>query len=317
MTSALSVKSVVKEYHTKMGSSTALNGISFEIEKGEFFGYLGPNGAGKTTTIKLATGLATPTSGSIRVFGHDVVNEYQQARMKIGLAAQDFNFDIFSTVYETLKYQGGYYGMKGHALENRIEDLLKEFNLKEKRDERVMRLSGGMKRRLQLCKALIHNPELLIMDEPTAGVDVELRRALWRYLERINKNGTSILLTTHYIEEAEKLCDRIGIVYKGKIVEMDDTEKLIQKMSKQKVVLKLSENNVKLPKTIAKNAFEYNESERVITIACEDVQAQLPAILEDLTKHKIKIENVEILKSNLEDIYVNLTGGDHGSLDRI
>ena len=164
---------------------------------------------------------------------------------------------------------------------------------------------------------LIHNPELLIMDEPTAGVDVELRRALWRYLERINKNGTSILLTTHYIEEAEKLCDRIGIVYKGKIVEMDDTEKLIQKMSKQKVVLKLSENNVKLPKTIAKNAFEYNESERVITIACEDVQAQLPAILEDLTKHKIKIENVEILKSNLEDIYVNLTGGDHGSLDRI
>jgi ABC-2 type transport system ATP-binding protein len=192
--------------------------VSLEIEEGEFFGLLGPNGAGKSTLIHCATGLAQPTEGDIRVFGHDAVHHYQAARLAVGLAPQDLNIDHFLTVEETLDYHGGYFGMPKRQRRERAEELLEIFSLTGKRTDRTRTLSGGMKRRLILARALMHRPRLLILDEPTAGVDVELRLELWHYVKRINAEGTTILLTTHYLEEAEQLCNRIAFIDHGQIV---------------------------------------------------------------------------------------------------
>ncbi|HEV3000356.1 MAG TPA: ABC transporter ATP-binding protein [Solirubrobacteraceae bacterium] len=213
--SALEIVDLVKRYPT---GTEALRGVSLEIGDGEFFGLLGPNGAGKSTLIHCTTGLATPTSGSIRVFGHDALEHYEQARLAVGLAPQDLNIDWFLTVQETLEYHGGYFGMPRRDRRERAQELLEAFSLTAKRDERTRTLSGGMKRRLILARALMHRPRLLILDEPTAGVDVELRLELWHYVQRINAEGTTILLTTHYLEEAEQLCDRIAFINDGRIV---------------------------------------------------------------------------------------------------
>jgi ABC-2 type transport system ATP-binding protein len=212
---ALQIEDLSKVYPT---GTEALSGVSLEIPQGDFFGLLGPNGAGKSTLIHCTTGLAMPSGGTIRIFGHDAVEHYEQARAAVGLAPQDPNLDQFLTVAETLDYHGGYFGMPRHERRERTAELLETFSLTGKRDDRTRTLSGGMKRRLLLARALMHRPRLLILDEPTAGVDVELRLELWHYVQRINAEGTTILLTTHYLEEAEQLCDRVAFINDGQIV---------------------------------------------------------------------------------------------------
>jgi ABC-2 type transport system ATP-binding protein len=212
---ALHIDNLVKRYET---GTEALKGVSLDIEAGEFFGLLGPNGAGKSTLIHCTTGLAQPTSGKIEVFGHNAIDHYEDARLAVGLAPQDLNLDWFLTAAETLDYHGGYFGMPKKERRERTAELLDAFSLTEKKDDRTRTLSGGMKRRLILARALMHRPRLLILDEPTAGVDVELRLELWHYVQRINAEGTTILLTTHYLEEADQLCDRIAFIGGGEIV---------------------------------------------------------------------------------------------------
>ncbi len=220
---ALQITELTKRYPT---GTEALRGVSLEIGAGEFFGLLGPNGAGKSTLIHCTTGLASPTSGSIEVFGHDAIDHYEQARVAVGLAPQDLNLDWFLTVEETLDYHGGYFGMPRRERRERTKELLEAFSLTAKRSERTRTLSGGMKRRLILARALMHRPKLLILDEPTAGVDVELRLELWHYVQRINTEGTTILLTTHYLEEAEQLCDKIAFINDGQIVAQGSSDEL-------------------------------------------------------------------------------------------
>jgi ABC-2 type transport system ATP-binding protein len=216
VSNALQIEDLVKRYPTGV---EALRGVSLEIKPGELFGLLGPNGAGKSTLIHCTTGLAQVTSGKIEVFGHDAVGKgYGEARQAVGLAPQEVNLDWFLTVEETLDYHAGYFGMPKRERRERTTELLETFSLTEKRDERTRTLSGGMKRRVVLARAMMHRPRMLILDEPTAGVDVELRLELWHYVQRINDEGTSILLTTHYIEEAEQLCDRIAFINEGQIV---------------------------------------------------------------------------------------------------
>lgn len=212
---ALDIKNLRKVYDT---GTIAVDGVSLSIPKGEFFGFLGPNGAGKTTTINCITGVARITDGSISIFGTDVVKEYRKARTKIGIAPQEFNIDIFGKVGKLLDYIGGYYGIPKREREKRINELLEQFELTKYKNTAFQHLSGGYKRRVMLARALVHDPELIILDEPTAGVDVELRHDLWRYLKDLNKSGKTIILTSHYLEEVEMLCDRIAIINNGKIV---------------------------------------------------------------------------------------------------
>src|SRR5947209_16109304 len=220
---ALQIDNLIKRYAT---GTEALKGVSLTIQPGDFFGLLGPNGAGKSTLIHCTTGLARPTSGEIQIFGHDAVRHYRQARQAVGLASQEVNLDFFLTVEETLDYHGGYFGMPRAERRRRSEELLEVFSLTEKRHERTRFLSGGMKRRITLARALMHRPRLLILDEPTAGVDIELRLDLWRCVERINQEGTTILLTTHYLEEAERLCNRIAFINHGAIAAIGTSQDL-------------------------------------------------------------------------------------------
>jgi ABC-2 type transport system ATP-binding protein len=225
MAPALQIADLVKRYPT---GTEALKGVSLEIGAGVFFGLLGPNGAGKSTLIHCATGLAQPTAGEIRVFGHDAVRNYAEARLAVGLAPQDLNLDWFLTLEETLDYHGGYFGMPRRERRERAAELLDAFSLTAKRHDRTRTLSGGMKRRLILARALMHRPRLLILDEPTAGVDVELRLELWHYVQRINAEGTTILLTTHYLEEAEQLCGKIAFINHGQIVAQGTSQALAE-----------------------------------------------------------------------------------------
>jgi ABC-2 type transport system ATP-binding protein len=220
---ALEITELRKRYPT---GTEALKGVSLTIEAGEFFGLLGPNGAGKSTLIHCTTGLAQPTGGSIKVFGHDAIDHYEDARAAVGLAPQDLNLDWFLTVEESLDYHGGYFGMAKKDRRERTKELLETFSLTEKANDRTRTLSGGMKRRLILARALMHRPRLLILDEPTAGVDVELRLELWHYVQRINTEGTTILLTTHYLEEAEQLCDKIAFIGEGQIAAIGTSAEL-------------------------------------------------------------------------------------------
>jgi ABC-2 type transport system ATP-binding protein len=233
---AIKIDGLVKRY----GDFTAVDGISLEVEEGAFFGLLGPNGAGKTTTINATVGLAKITSGSISLFGHNVVTDWRAARGLVGLAPQEYNFDRYLNIRDVLIYQAGYYGLRGAAIRKRADDLLERFSLGSKAKQVYTRLSGGMKRRLTLARALMHQPRLLILDEPTAGVDVELRIELWAFLREMNAAGTTIVLTTHYLEEASELCQRIGIIETGKIVALEDTQKLIGDRSLQDVFLELT-----------------------------------------------------------------------------
>ncbi len=220
---ALHIDDLRKVYPTGV---EALRGVSIDIEEGEFFGLLGPNGAGKSTLIHCSTGLAQPTGGTIRIFGHDAIDDYAEARQAVGLAPQEVNLDWFLTVEETLDFHAGYFGMPKRERRARTEELLETFSLTEKADERTRTLSGGMKRRVILARALMHRPRLLILDEPTAGVDIELRLELWHYVQRINQEGTTILLTTHYLEEAEQLCNKIAFIADGQIAAQGNSREL-------------------------------------------------------------------------------------------
>ncbi len=236
MTAALQIDRLVKRY----GSFLAVDGISLTVNQGEFFGLLGPNGAGKTTTINAIVGLSTITSGSIRLFGHDVVHDWRAARTSVGLAPQEYNFDRYLNIRDILVYQAGYYGLRGKAVAERADALLERFELSSKAKDPFTRLSGGMKRRLTIARALMHQPKLLILDEPTAGVDVELRIELWHFLRQLNADGTTIILTTHYLEEAEELCERIAIIEHGTIIADEPTAQLIGDRSLQDVFLELT-----------------------------------------------------------------------------
>ena len=211
---ALEIKNLVKSY----GKKEAVSDVSFTVEPGEFFGFLGPNGAGKTSTIHSIVGIAKITSGSISLFGHDVEKDYRAARAQVGVSPQEFNVDIFAKVWKLLDYVGGYYGLPKAKRLARVEELLKQFGLEEHKNKKFMELSGGLKRRVMLARAMVHDPKILILDEPTAGVDVDLRHQLWKDLQDLNKKGKTIVLTSHYLEEVELLCERIAIINKGKIV---------------------------------------------------------------------------------------------------
>jgi ABC-2 type transport system ATP-binding protein len=220
---ALHIDGLEKRYPTGV---EALKGVSIDIEPGEFYGLLGPNGAGKSTLIHCSTGLAQPTGGEIRIFGHDAISDYAEARQAVGLAPQEINLDWFLTVEETLDFHAGYFGMASRDRRERTKELLEAFSLTEKANERTRTLSGGMKRRVILARALMHRPRLLILDEPTAGVDIELRLELWQYVQKINQEGTTILLTTHYLEEAEELCSKIAFIAGGEIAAQGTSEDL-------------------------------------------------------------------------------------------
>jgi ABC-2 type transport system ATP-binding protein len=221
---ALELSNVVKHY----GNSPALRGINLRIERGDFFGFLGPNGAGKSTAIHLITGIGRMESGTIKVFGFDVVRDHREARRRVGLSPQEFNVDIFEKVESILDYMAGYYGMPKAVRKERIEVLLRQFDLLAHRTKEFRMLSGGLKRRVMLARAMVHDPDLLILDEPTAGVDVELRRELWGYLQEVNKAGKTILLTSHYLEEVELLCNTIAILHDGKILEAGSKSDLMR-----------------------------------------------------------------------------------------
>ncbi|MBI2130894.1 ABC transporter ATP-binding protein [Candidatus Woesearchaeota archaeon] len=235
---AISIQNLTKKY----GDLTAVDNLSLEIKEGEFFGFLGPNGAGKTTTINSIVGLVNFQQGNIKVFGHDVIKEFRQSRTSIGLAPQEFNFDRYLTVKEILVYQAGYYGIRKKDCWPRADELLKQFGIYNKRNDTISKLSGGMKRRLTLARALVHDPKLLILDEPTAGMDVELRIEMWEYLKKANRKGLTIFLTTHYLEEAEQLCGRIGIINAGRLVKLADKSKLMKEGKLQDIFLRLTKS---------------------------------------------------------------------------
>jgi ABC-2 type transport system ATP-binding protein len=234
MKNAIEIRDLRKTYK---GGKEVIHGLQLEVPKGQFFGLLGPNGAGKTTTISCITGISSPTSGNILVLGKDVVTEYRSARANIGLSPQEFNIDIFQTVDEILDYQAGFFGIIGQAMRDRREEMLQKFDLISHRDKKFQFLSGGLKRRAMLAKAMMHDPEVLILDEPTAGVDVETRHALWKFLRELHSSGKTILLTSHYLEEVEALCERVAIIKDGKILMDDTTKNLTQGKSLEKVYL--------------------------------------------------------------------------------
>jgi len=225
MTPALRVTDLRKVYRS---GTLAVDGLSMTVEEGDFFGFLGPNGAGKSTTIHCITGIATVTSGTIEVFGVDAVKDYRKARALVGLSPQEFNVDVFATPVQIVDWVGGYFGIPAAERKKRIDELMQRFDLTAHLKKPFRALSGGLKRRVILARALIHKPRLLILDEPTAGVDVELRLDLWRYLGEMNRDGTTILLTTHYLEEVERLCRNVAIVAKGKIVRQGPTEEFLE-----------------------------------------------------------------------------------------
>ena len=232
---AIEIEGLLKRYD----DFTAVDDVSLVVEEGDFFGFLGPNGAGKTTTINAIVGLATPQAGTIRIFGHDARSEWRTARPLIGLSPQEYNFDRYLSIRDVLIYQAGYYGLRGAGLKRRADELLERFGLAEKSHVFYTKLSGGMKRRLTLARALIHEPRLLILDEPTAGVDVELRLELWDLVRELNRAGTTIFLTTHYLEEAEALCRNIAIIERGRIVARESTQDLVGDRTLQDVFLEL------------------------------------------------------------------------------
>lgn len=302
MSIALSLKNLRKTYE----NTEAVKGITFDIQKGDFFGFLGPNGAGKTTTISMMTGLSEITSGSISVFGKDVVRDYKETRSMVGLAAQEPHFDPFFELSDVLMFQAGYHGIPRSQAKQKTEELLKRFGLWEHRSKTPRQISGGMKRRLLIAKALVHDPEILILDEPTAGVDVELRRLLWDSLRELNEEGKTIVLTTHYIEEAEELCNRIGIINKGEMIAIEDKETLMSQLSEKQVVLHLDAVSEKLLAACEKDEHCAADG-NTLTLTAEDVHAQLSTTMELLKTHNAKILDIDVEAFDLEDIFMQMT----------
>jgi len=300
---ALEIVDLVKRYAT----FTAVDGVSLRVERGDFFAFLGPNGAGKTTTINAIVGLAQPTSGAIRIFGHDNQSAWREARGLVGLAPQEYNFDRYLSIRDVLIYQAGYYGLRGKAVRDRADALLERFALGSKANETFMRLSGGMKRRLSLARALIHEPELLILDEPTAGVDVELRIELWELLRELNAAGTTIILTTHYLEEAEALCRTIAIIEAGKIVAQEPTETLLARKGVATLRVTIADDATAVRAVFAARAnATYDSLTHTISIAGLTPPDIAPA-LGELVAAGVTIENVAFDRSSLQDVFLEMT----------
>lgn len=298
--SAIKIKNLKKKYK----DTQALKGIDLEIEEGEVFGLLGRNGAGKTTTINIITGFVKLEEGSITVLGKDVVKDYKVVRKSLGIASQEFTLDMFFTIRKLLEYQAGYYGLDKKETEERVEYVLKAMDLKFKEKSIVRTLSGGMKRRLMIAKALIHNPQILILDEPTAGVDVDLRKQTWNLIRKLKKEGMTILLTTHYLEEAEQLCDRVAIIEEGKILVEDTPQGLIGKNNESIVTLKIK-GLKKIPKELERfSPVLFKNCLRLKTKNGSGVQD----ILKVMSKNKIEVDDLHLKHRTLEDVFIKLTG---------
>jgi len=282
----------------------ALNGINVSIEKGKFFGLLGPNGAGKTTTIGILTGLVNLTSGKIKVNGLDIIKDYKKTRKMIGLSPQEINLDVFFTIRELLIFQGGYYGLSISDSKKRVDKILFDLGLEEKAYSKARELSGGMKRRVQIAKALIHDPEIIILDEPTAGVDIELRHLLWDSLREMNKkHDKTLLLTTHYIEEAENLCDEVAIIDDGKIIAQGSPKDLIANDGESLINITVD----KWDSSLLPN-FNSTFQDNIITIKSKNSDKDTPYIINKITDANISINKLDIRKANLEDVFIKLTG---------
>lgn len=291
----------VKQLHKSFGSLHALCGIDLEIEAGEFFALLGPNGAGKTTLINIIAGLTLATSGSVSVMGYDVVLDYRQARRMLGVVPQELVYDPFFTVRETLTIQSGYYGLKNNEVW--IEEILHQLDLVSKADSNMRALSGGMKRRVLVAQSLVHKPPVIVLDEPTAGVDVELRQGLWRFIRQLNREGHTIVLTTHYLDEAEALCNRVAMLKQGHIVALDSIRNLISSVSTCSVRLRLSPDI--LPSMLQPLMREREDGFHILTL---NGYSQMEDVLAALRQAKTCILEMEILQPDLEEVFVNITG---------
>jgi ABC-2 type transport system ATP-binding protein len=295
MPSVISVKGLTKRYAS---GHKALDAVDLEIEKGEIFALLGPNGAGKTTLISIICGIVNPTEGTVLADGHDIVRDYRAARGAIGLVPQELSTDMFETVRATVSFSRGLFGKPRD--DARIEEVLKALSLWDKRDSKIMTLSGGMKRRVLIAKALAHDPRILFLDEPTAGVDVELRRDMWKMVRALRKTGVTIILTTHYIEEAEEMADRIGVISKGKLVVVEEKHALMQKLGKKQLIVTL-----KAPLASAPDGFEgvtlEDDGKRLVYTYDARGESRIDALLRGLD-----FSDLETKQSSLEEIFVSL-----------
>jgi len=294
---AVSFQNVSKTYRSSRGELQALRGVSFDIEPGEFFGLLGPNGAGKTTLISILAGLARPSAGQVRVLGHDVQTDYQAARRQLGVVPQELVFDPFFNVREALRFQSGYFGI--HQNEAWIDELLEGLGLADKAGANMRQLSGGMKRRVLVAQALVHKPPVIVLDEPTAGVDVELRQTLWQFISQLNRQGSTVLLTTHYLEEAEALCGRIAMLQLGQVVALEKTSDLLRQASSNVLRFKTDQP---LPRELASMA---RVTGRVVQLPAHNA-LEVERWLAQAREAGVVAEDVEIRKADLEDVFLEV-----------
>jgi ABC-2 type transport system ATP-binding protein len=294
---AISFQSVSKVFASPRGPLHALDGVSFDIEEGEFFGLLGPNGAGKTTLISILAGLARATSGRVLVQGHDVQADYAAARRKLGVVPQELVFDPFFNVREALRIQSGYFGVKNN--DAWIDELLHSLGLADKAGSNMRQLSGGMKRRVLVAQALVHKPPVIVLDEPTAGVDVELRQTLWQFIAKLNKQGHTVLLTTHYLEEAEALCSRIAMLKSGRVVALERTSDLLKAASSNVLRFKI---DGELPAGFAGKA---RVTGRIVQLPAHDAH-EIEQYLAIIRQAGLRVEDVEIRKADLEDVFIDV-----------
>jgi ABC-2 type transport system ATP-binding protein len=301
--SIISIKQLTKTY---AGGFQALKGVDLEIEKGEIFALLGPNGAGKTTLISVVCGIVTPTGGSVHVDGFDIAAEPRSARGRIGLVPQELTTDAFETVWDTACFSRGLFGKAQNP--KHIEKTLRSLSLWEKRDAKIMMLSGGMKRRVLIAKALSHEPMILFLDEPTAGVDVELRKGMWDVVRELRDSGVTIILTTHYIEEAEEMADRVGVINNGEIILVQETKSLMKQLGQKQLMLQLSEPLTQLPAALAEYGLELSEDGMNLTYTYDTARERtgITGLLRKLSEHGIRFKDLETTQSSLEEIFVNL-----------
>jgi ABC-2 type transport system ATP-binding protein len=292
----------IEQVHKRFGDLHALKGINLTIEQGEFFALLGPNGAGKSTLINIMAGLLKPSQGKVSVVGHDTVNDYQAARMALGVVPQELVFDPFFNVREMLRFQAGYFG-RGRENDAWVDEVIESLDLTDKAHTNMRKLSGGMKRRALIAQALAHKPPVIVLDEPTAGVDVELRQVLWRFIKKLNAEGHTIILTTHYLEEAETLCERVAMMKNGEIVALDTTTNLLANLAGKNLRLKLG--NATLPTTLL--PMLKSGENGVYTLALTELN-QMEFTLSELRKANINIEDIQLYEADLEDVFMSLVG---------
>ena len=303
MPAILSVRQLTKAYASGL---QALKGVDLEIEKGEIFALLGPNGAGKTTLISIVCGIVTPSAGTVTVDGYDIIKDYRQTRSRIGLVPQELTTDTFETPWATASFSRGLFGLPKNPAH--IEKVLRDLSLWDKRNEKIMNLSGGMKRRVMIAKALAHEPRILFLDEPTAGVDVELRRDMWAMVRRLRDGGVTIILTTHYIDEAEEMADRIGVVSKGELILVEDKARLMKKLGRKQLTLHLQEPMPAIPAGLADWKLELKSggSELEYNFDAHAEAEGIPALLRRITELGIAYKDLNTRQSSLEDIFVSL-----------